>query len=287
MLVNGARIVRTARSELQLQASSRDRFDDFYRYVFRYDTPPHIDLLIRCLQAFEDGYFDRFIVVEPPGHAKSTVTTLAYPAFHIGRHRDHSIIGATTTGTLAEQFLDSIGEVIDTDTRYRSVFPQVRPDRKRGWNKQNGLFVTRPYRPGQKDASIAFVGAGGPIIGRRGDLMIIDDAVDEPVARSELMLQRRVDWVKQSVRSRVKPNGKILIAGTIWAEADVIGAMRELGTFVVLTMRAISETTHVYAELEIPDGIAWRPLDAVEYDPESERRQLLTPGRTYVHGAIE
>lgn len=285
MLVNGARIARLARNELNLQASAYERFDDFYRYVWRYDTPAHIDLLIECLQALEEGHFSRFIVVEPPGHAKSTVTTLAFPAWYIGRHPDHSVIGATTTGTLAELFTDAISEVIETDLRYKGVFPKVRPDYKRGWSKK-GLFVTRPYRPGQKDATLAMVGAGGPIIGRRGDLMLVDDAVDQPVARSELMLQQRVDWVRQSVRSRVKPGGKIVIAGTVWAEADVIGSMRELGTFVVLIMRALSESKQVSAELEVPDGIAWRPRGAIEYDPNERGVALLTPGRVYVGGAV-
>lgn len=283
-LINGARLIRLARDELALRSSSRDSFRDFYRYVFRYETPPHIDLLIEALQAFEDGLFHRLIVVEPPGHAKSTVTTLAYPSWHIGRHRDHSIIGATTTGRLAEQFIDSIAEVIDSDSRYQSIFPSVKPDRRRGWSR-DGLYVTRPYRPGQKDPSIAFVGAGGPIIGRRGDLMIIDDAVDEPVARSDLMLGKRVEWVKRSVRSRVKPGGKILVAGTVWAESDVIGALRELGTFVVIVMRALSDSKQVYAEVEVPDSIAWRPRGGVLYDPDAERVRL-TPGRLYVSGTV-
>ena len=255
--------------------------------MWRYDTPPHIDLLIECLQAFEDGEFDRFIVVEPPGHAKSTVTTLAYPAWHIGRHPDHSVVGATTTGTLAELFTDSIGEVIERDVRYRMVFPKVRPDLKRGWSKK-GLFVTRPYRPGQKDATLAMVGAGGPMIGRRADLMILDDLVDQPVARSELMLAQRVEWTRQSVRSRLKPGGKLLLSGTVWAEADVINSMRELGTFVVLIMRALSDSKAVYADLEIPDRITWRPRGAIEYDPDAERtaERLLTPGRVYTGGIV-
>lgn len=269
--------------ELQRQSSSFDRFDSFYRYVWRYDTPAHIRLLVECLQALEDDHFRRLIVIEPPGHAKSTVVTLAFPSWYIGRHRDHSIIGATTTGTLADLYTDAIAEVIDSDARYRSVFPNVKPDRRRGWSR-DGLFVTRPYRPGQKDATLAFVGAGGPIIGRRADLMLVDDAVDEPVARSELLLAKRVDWLRQSVRSRLKPNGKIVISGTVWAEGDVLGTMRDVGSFVVVTMRALSDSKQVYAEVEVPDGIAWRPSGAIEYDRTDN--VPVTPGRVYVGGGV-
>lgn len=249
--------------------------------MWRYDIPPHIALLIECLQAFEEDAFDRLLVIEPPGHAKSTVTTIAYPTWHIGRHPDHSIIGASTTGVLATTFQDSIAEVIEGDDRYRSVFPKVRPDKRRGWSR-DGLFVTRPYRPGQKDASFAFVGAGGPMIGRRSDLMLIDDAVDEPTARSEMMLAKRVDWVRQTARSRLKPGGKLLIAGTVWAEADVLNTMRELGTFVVLVMRALSDSTRVFAEVEVPDSVSWKPRGGVPYDPNAERRAMLEPGKAYV-----
>jgi len=285
MLINGHRIAKVARQQIELQATAYTRLDSFFRFVWRYDTPPHIELLIECLQALEDGEFDRFMVIEPPGHAKSTVTTLAFPTWYIGRHPDHSIIGATTTGTLAELYTDAIGEVIESDLRYRGVFPKVRPDLKRGWSKK-GLFVTRPYRPGQKDATLAMVGAGGPIIGRRSDLMIIDDAVDQPVARSELMLAQRVEWVRQSVRTRLKPGGKLVMSGTVWAEADVMNTMRDLGTFVVLIMRALSDTQQVYAELEIPDGIAWRPAGAIEYDPDVAGTRALTPGQTYIHEPV-
>jgi hypothetical protein len=284
MLVNGARIAKVGRQELSLRASSFDRFDDFYRYVWRYDTPPHIDLLIECLQAFEDGFFSRLMVIEPPGHAKSTVTTIAFSTWYAGRHRDRSIIGATTTGRLAENFIDAIAEVIESDERYHAVFPEARPDRARGWSR-DGLFVKRPYRPGQKDPTIAFVGAGGPIIGRRGDLMLLDDTVDEPVARSDMQLAKRVQWVKQSVRSRVKPNGKILVAGTIWAEADVLNELRSLGTYVVLVMRALSPTQQVYAEVEVPDGVSWKPQGAIEYDPNAVRA-TMTPGRTYAQEPV-
>lgn len=272
----------TAQSHRLLAARSRERFATFYRYVWRYDTPPHIALTIECLQALEDDAFDRLLVIEPPGHAKSTAVTIAFPSWHLGRHPDHQIIGASTTGQIADMFQDSIAEVLEVDERYKAVFPAVRPDKRRGWSTKGGLYVTRPYRPGQKDPSLFFTGAGGPMISRRGDLMLIDDPVDQDVARSDVKLPARVEWVRQTVRSRLKPGGKLIVVGTVWAEADVLGTLAELGTFVVLKMRALSDTKQVYAEVEIPDGVAWRPRGAVPFDPNEQRRTMLEPGRMYV-----
>jgi hypothetical protein len=253
-------------SDKLLARHARESLYDFWRHVFRYDLPPHIHLMLEALTALEARRITRLIIICPPGHAKSMVTSLAFPAWYIGRHPEHSIIGATTTGRLAELYSDSVADLIESDDRYHGTFPTVRPDRKRGWSR-DGLFVTRRRRPGDKDATLALVGAGGPIIGRRADLMVIDDAVDEPTARSDTRLSARVEWVKRSVRSRLKPNGLLVVAGTIWAEDDVIGSLSELGTFVKITMRALSPTKQVYADVEIPDGIAWRPRRAVAYEP--------------------
>jgi hypothetical protein len=79
---------------------------------------------------------------------------------------------------------------------------------------------------------LALVGAGGPIIGRRADVMIIDDAVDEPTARRDLRLKARVEWVQRSVRSRLNPSGLLVAAGTMWDEGDVISSLSEVGTYV-------------------------------------------------------
>lgn len=271
--INGRTLEATLAADRLLSARASESFATFYRYVFRYDTPAHIRILIECLQALEDDHFDRLLVVEPPGHAKSTVVSLAFPAWYVGRHPDRSVIGATTTGTLAELYVDSIAELIENDDRYQATFPTVRPDKKRGWSKK-GLFVQRPFRPGQKDASIALVGAGGPIIGRRADLMLLDDTVDEPVARSDVRMLARRQWAQQSVRSRLKPGGKIVVAGTVWAEDDVIGLMREFGTYVELRMHALSGSKKVFAEVHVPDGIAWRPRGGIEYDPIDESYML-------------
>jgi hypothetical protein len=245
-----------------LAGYARSSLLDFYRFVFGYDVPPHIRLMIECLQALEARQITRLLIICPPGHAKSTIASLCFPAWYIGRHPEHSIIGATTTGRLAEMYSDSVAELIESDERFAMTFPSVRPDRKRGWSR-DGLFVTRKRRPGDKDASLALVGAGGPIIGRRADVMIIDDAVDEPVARSDIRLKARVEWVQRSVRSRLKPNGLLVAAGTVWDEGDVLNSLTELGTFVKVTMRALSPTTEQYADVEIPDGINWRPTGAV------------------------
>jgi len=233
----------------------------FYRYAFRRPIAPHIGLVIECLEAVESGTINRLVIVEPPGHAKSTVVSLAFTTWYLGRHPSHTLIGATTTAKLGELFTDSIAEMIERDDRYRAVFPKVRPDKKRGWS-QEGLFVTRPWEPGQKDASLAFVGAGGPMIGRRADGLLLDDAVDEPTARSSVRLAARREWVQQTVRSRLKPNGWLVCAGTIWAEDDVIGTLSAMGTFVRVTMKAIAESRMVYASVEVPDGVAWAPRGA-------------------------
>lgn len=284
--ISGSRLLETvtatAQSHRLLAARSRDRFRTYFKWVWNYPIPPHIALICECLQAFEEDAFDRLLIIEPPGHAKSTVATISFPTWHLGRNPAHSIIGASTTGTIADMFQESIAEVLAVDEKYRAVFPGVVPDRKRGWSVKDGLFVTRPYRPGAKDPSLIFVGAGGPMISRRADLIVLDDVVDQDVARSEVKLNARVDWTKQTVRSRLKPGGKVLVVGTVWNDFDVLNTFRETGSYVTVIMRALSATKQVDAEVIVPDGIAWRPRNGVPFDPDAERRATLEPGRAYV-----
>lgn len=276
--LNGARLQRLLVRNRLLAERSRESLRTYFGFVFRHDVPAHVGLVIECLQAVAEGQFDRLLIVEPPGHAKSTIVSLAFPTWYLGRHREQSLIGATTTGTLAELYADSVADLIEYDEDYAAVFPNTRPDKRRGWSRE-GLFVTRPRRPGQKDPSLVYAGAGGPIIGRRADGVILDDVVDQDVARSETRLKARVAWAQQTIRSRLKPSGWLVLAGTIWAEDDVIGWASTLGTFVTVKMVALSESRHVDAIVTVPDGIAWKPRGAVPYDGGRQDSSIRTNGK--------
>jgi hypothetical protein len=237
--------MRELEVERELAArASRDDLRTFSNFVFGLDFPVHLSPVIEALEAIEAGQIRRLLVILPPGHAKSTLCSIAFPAWMIGRHRDQHFIGISTTDKLAGAFGDTVRDVIEGSENYRVTFPEARPDYARGWS-QDGFYVTRPWAPFDKDPTGYYVGAGGSIIGKRADGLLIDDPIDEQVARSETMLEQRKTWLKRSATSRLKPGG-----------------------WIVLRMRAESASRLVYADVTIPESVEWRPTGFEEGRPQ-------------------
>ena len=47
------------------------------------------------LRRLEAGEFDRLLILAPPRHGKSQLTSIFFPAWWLGRHPDARIIGAS------------------------------------------------------------------------------------------------------------------------------------------------------------------------------------------------
>jgi hypothetical protein len=251
-----------------LRKAARRELEPFKRYVFDLETPPHHALWCAALQAVSDGLVKRLLFIAPPGHAKSTITSIVFPTYCIGRRPYDSHIVVSTTDTLARLYGDTVRTTVAEGTAFREVFPSVQPDLRRGWARE-GFFVKdrdAPRPKHAKDPAAAFVGAGGAVIGRRANGLIIDDAVDEETARSEILLEARKLWINRSAMSRLNgvPNAWAVVAGTVWTDDDVVSTYKDSGAFVVIEMHALGRTQRQEAELWIPDGVDWRPEHFVE-----------------------
>jgi hypothetical protein len=239
---------------------ARRSLPDFERLALGLEPAPHHLIWLNALEAVAAGEIKKLLFIAPPGHGKSSIVSMVWPAWYIATHPNASIIGVTTTDRLGQLYGDAVRTVIADAPGFRSVFPEVLPDRERGWSTER-FFVKGPIpRPfGQKDASLVYTGAGGSVIGRRADGVIVDDPIDEEVARSETQLEARKTWIQRTLLSRLKPGGWIVIAGTLWTEGDVVDSSMRTGEFVVIHMQAKSDTPNVVANVWIPNSCAWRP----------------------------
>jgi hypothetical protein len=185
--------------------------------------------------------------------------SLVFPVFYLAARPTESLIGVTTTDLLARLYSGAVKTTFEGD-RFRTLFPEVAPETGRGWS-QAGLFLKgpEPRAPGKKDPSYVAVGADGSIIGRRADGVVIDDAIDEPTARSDTLLEQRRAWLARSVLSRLKPDGFTIVVGTLWTEGDIVDSAEQSGAYTVVKMQAESPGSMVEAEVAIPADVAWRP----------------------------
>lgn len=261
-LIERARVIADAISILEAPVS----LTAFSAYVFGIEPNPPATLWTQALEAVEQGEIRKLCIVAPPGHAKSTYHSIVFPAWYLGRHPNHSLIGVTTTDGLGKLYGDTVRSAIESNEKFGFVFPGVKPWTERGWAK-DGFFIRGPEarREEEKDASMVYTGAGGPVIGRRANGVIVDDAVDEATARSETLLEARKIWVRRSVFSRLKPRiGWRIVCGTLWAEGDVVDEAMQSGEYVVIHVKAVSPSREVDADVWIPNGVKWRPREAVK-----------------------
>ena len=173
----------------------------------------HHRLLIRELQAVADGKVDRLMVIMPPGSAKSTYSTVLFPAAWYQSHPRGQIISASYNQEKANEF----SEMVMRNVRENRLVLGYGFGRERmvGWDITSG----GTYRA---------VGIGGPVTGRRADLIIIDDPVkSQEEADSEKVRKSTWAWYSSDLYTRLKPGGAIILVQTRWHEDDLAGRLLE------------------------------------------------------------
>lgn len=173
----------------------------------------HHQLLIRELEDIASGKNDRLMVFMPPGSAKSTYTSILFPAWLLARKPNTAIIAASHTGELAEHFgrrvrntisqnADTLGYTLSSDNKAAGR-----------WQTSNG---------GEYFAS----GVGGSITGRRADCALIDDPVkSKEAAESETDRDKVWEWYKNDLYTRLKPDAAVVLIMTRWHEEDLGGRL--------------------------------------------------------------
>lgn len=188
----------------------------------------HHKVLIQELQNLIDGENDRLLVHLPPGSAKSTYGSKIFPAWALAQKSNWNVIGAANTGLLSDGFSRNTMQIIrdNQDTLGFSLTKET----AELWTTSNG----GQYRS---------AGIGAVITGLRADLVIIDDPVrSHEESMSENFREKQWNWYTSDLRSRMKPNAKVVIIMTRWHEDDLGGRMmaRQPGRWRVLSIPAVA-----------------------------------------------
>lgn len=191
-----------------------DDDDTAYALISRPQAAHH-QLLIDRLEAVERGEVPRLMVFMPPGSAKSTYASVIFPTWYMGKRRRRSVGVATYAHDLARK----IGR------RARSIVRQ---------RAYQDVFRTRLSADSAAadewslDNESEFMGTGilGPATGNRWDGLIIDDPVKgRKAADSETIRKTTVDEYTESLKTRLKPGGWIVLIQTRWHELDLAGSI--------------------------------------------------------------
>lgn len=218
------------------------------------------------------------LVVCPPEHGKTALnrwdTELwlglrTRAAFADKKETVPSALYIMNTAGQAEKQIMEIEETLETNARYRELFPEVRPDKKRGWTKDH-FFLDRPRsRP---EPSLQGCGTPGPIQGARVGKITVDDPTDQEDALSEPTLRKQAAWLSGTLDDRVMRGGTKRFILTRWSEKDTYSVLSRDRKTKVLVMPALDEKTGAPLWAE-----EW-PLDRLMEKKES----LIDKGMAYL-----
>jgi predicted phage terminase large subunit-like protein len=212
------------RLELRLaQITARDQatssFLSFCRYVWpEMIVGAHHKKIAAALDRVVSGECKRLMIAMPPRHGKSQMGSYLFPAYLMGKKPDSKLIVGSHTAELAQRFGRMIRNLV-ADERYKELFPDflLSADSKAAgrWDTSHG-------------GEAFFIGKGGAMTGRGGNVVILDDILDEQDALSNTAMENTWEWYQSGPRQRLQPNGAIIVINTRWKTDDLSGRLFKL-----------------------------------------------------------
>lgn len=197
---------------VRLMMPDPEDVDDARRSL--YSTQPHHRLIAEALEKVARRELMRLAISIPPQFGKSTLATLNFIAWYMGRFPQRHIIFATYSTTFAEEWGASVRTLV-TSAPFKAIFPKFS---LRTGQKGKGLMVTG------HGGKVAFIGrqAGGS--GKPADLIVLDDLLkNEQEAESPTIRKELHGFFDKVVTARVRNNTAIIQIATRWHEDDEIG----------------------------------------------------------------
>lgn len=193
-----------------------------------YKRAAHLDVLNEYLLRCYRREIRRLMVLMPPRHSKSETCSHFLPDWWLVKEPDDNVILAS----FGQDWADHWGrQARDTLEEYGPAFGvRVRDD-----SAAANRWQIEGRRGGMKVA-----GVGGSITGRGANVFLIDDPVkNAEEAWSSRIQERNAEWWRGTARTRLEPNGVVIVVMTRWHQNDLAGVL-------------LSDTTEPWTVLEMP-----------------------------------
>lgn len=169
---------------------------------------------------------NRILINCPPFHGKSIALTVDYSTYRLCMDPSYRVLIISAGADLANQFLFGIKERL-TSPDFIELQKAYAPDggwesTAASWTESRIVFGVDVRAEGrdshEKDPNVQAIGMNGKIYGRRADLIIVDDGVDETNVSA---YQKQMAWLSRTVLSRLELGGRAVIVGTRIASVDL------------------------------------------------------------------
>jgi len=228
----------------------------------------HIEVISNKLDDLENGHIKRLMVFLPPRSSKSVLCSKLFPAWYIGRNPEHEIMTVSHSDQLASDFGRSVRDIVTTE-QFQEIF--------RGVTLRNDVRAAGKWKTNQNGTYYA-AGVRSQIAGRGAHIAILDDVMSEEDSYSEAGRRYVKEWYPAGLRTRIMPNGAILIINTRYHFDDLCGwllkqqeEMSEYKTIPWDVVRIPAWLDEEAAELlDLPEGGSyfpeWKPDEVLQID---------------------
>lgn len=176
------------------------------------------DNVQKFMETDSSNAFDILLLSVPPQFGKSTSVTETLPAWYLGKNPDKKVIICGYNEDFAVRFGRRNKEKIEEFNK--KIFPEC-------------TLATAPcsnveFETTKKGRCISR-GIMSGLTGNTADLFIIDDCIkNRQEADSETTRNAIWNEYLNSVRTRIKPHGKLIVIATRWHEEDIIGMIEKV-----------------------------------------------------------
>ena len=158
------------------------------------------------------------LTLAPRFHAKSQCFTINYPLWEMYRNPNIRIIIVSANEDIAISFNRAIINNLENNHKLIDELGYLVPQYPKKWGEK-AMIIKRDTM--EKDPTIAAIGAGGKLISRRADIIIVDDLLDIDNARTKQMRHKTKEWFENVLLPILEDDGRLIIAGTAWYKDDL------------------------------------------------------------------
>jgi len=229
----------------------------------------HIEVIANKLKDLEEGKIKRLMVFLPPRSSKSVICSKLFPAWYIGRNPEHEILTVSHSDQLSSDFGRSVRDLITTE-EYQNIFTGV--------TLRTDVRAAGKWKTNQGGTYYA-AGVRSQIAGRGAHVAILDDVMSEEDSYSEAGRKYVKDWYPAGLRTRIMPNGSILIINTRYHYDDLCGWLlkqQENSEYEVIPWDVVRIPAWLDEEaselLQLPIGSSyfpeWKPKEVLQIDEQ-------------------
>ncbi len=213
--------------------------------------------LCHALERVALGEVQRLIIELPPRHLKSTIASMVFPAWLLGRKPTKRIVCVSYNNDLAQSFSLKCRGLIQ-EPFYNACFPAMQLD-----PKKSALSEFHTTHKGFRLAT----SMQGTMTGKGGDIVILDDPMKAQDTHSQAARDAVFEIYQSTIATRLDDpkTGAIVVVGQRLHEDDLLGRLKQTGNWKVLSLPAIAIEEQTFA---LGDGMDFKRQPGEALDPD-------------------